>query len=308
MGLKNLYNLARSIVVIPIRWRRKYGFRRFLKRRINLCKLDFNTAECDFDAFVFGSDQIWNPNFSGKVDNIYFGDFRAAKGKRLIAYAASAGSVNNILPYERSFFSLLSNYDAVSVRENTLKDFLKQSNRIKNVCLTLDPVLLAGRETFERVASQKNIRKNYVLVFQLGMGTVPALRKIADKIAKARNLKIIEAMSETEILRRPDVKTMLSPENFISLFQHASYVVTSSFHGMAFSILFEKDFYVYEKSYLSERMVNVLTELGLEERLINVDSELRLNTIDYNMVNKKLIQLRLQSQRFLVDALNVCTS
>lgn len=296
--VRNLLFLVRAIWVFPIRMKRKKGFARFTEKYIHLCPMNFVDSTSDFDAFVFGSDQIWNPQITKGFDRIYFGHFPAAKGKRLVVYAASAGNVEHVKSNEKEFLSLLSSYTAISVREKSLADFINKQVEVKQAEVVVDPVLLAGRTVFEAIASKEKAGKGYLLVFQLSYDVTFTTRRIAESIAKARGLEIVELVSSTESLKNRQLVETASPECFVSFFRDASYVVTTSYHGTVFSILFEKNFTVVDSS-ASERMANLLSALDLNERLVKNEKDVIFDKIDYRTVNKCLEKMRSVSETFL---------
>ena len=230
------------------------------------------------------------------------GAFAGSEGKKRVAYAASAGSVNHLVPLEKELAISISSYTAVSVREKSLADFVNRQMQGIQAKLVLDPVLLAGQETFEKVASQEKAKRDYVLVFQLDYDDTFTVRKIAEAIAQKQRLEIVELVSASESLRNRRLITTASPERVISLFRDANHVVTTSYHGTVFSILFEKNFHVVHSSG-SERMVNLLSALGLEERLIDSEMDITSEQIDYKQVNRRLEKMRLDSVVFLHHAL-----
>lgn len=299
---RNIFLFIRTILVSLIRLKRKKSFSQFTKKYINLCSLDFSNPESEFDAFIFGSDQIWNPLITNGFDNVYFGQFPAVKGKRLVVYAASAGNVEYIKSNKKDFISLLSSYTEISVREKSLADFICKQQEGKQVEVVVDPVLLVGKSIYERIASKEKMQKNYVLVFLLSNDMIFKNRKIAEFIAKAKGLEIVELVSASESLKTSRLIDTASPERFISLFRDASYVVTSSYHGTIFSILFEKDFTVVDSS-ASERMVNLLIALDLKERLAKNEEDVIFGKIDYRQTNEHIKKMRLASQNFLEQAL-----
>ncbi len=301
---QNLFFLIRSILVFPIRLKRKKGFSRFINKHIHLCPMDSTNQGARFDAFVFGSDQIWNPIITEGFDRVYFGQFSASIGKRLVTYAASAGSVEYVKSNEKEFISLLSSYTAISVREKSLADFINKQSGKRRATVVVDPVLLAGRTVFESIALKEKVGNNYLLVFQLSYNdTIFATRRIVNAIAKEKKLEIVELVSFMESLKNNrQIITTASIEHFISLFRDASYVVTTSYHGTIFSILFEKDFTVVD-SFVSERMVSLLSMLDLKERLAKNEKYIILDKIDYRQTNERLEKMRLSSQMFLKQVL-----
>lgn len=299
---QNLLFFVRSMLVFPIRLKRKKGFSCFINKHIHLCPADCINQDAGFDAFVFGSDQIWNPIITEGFDGVYFGRFPASKGKRLVAYAASAGSVEYVKSNEKEFISLLSSYTEISVREKSLADFIYKQSGGRQAEVVVDPVLLVGRTFFESIAAKEKAGKGYLLLFQLSYNDMSSItRKIAEFIAKVRGLEIIELCSATESLKNKQQIDTASPECFISLFRDAGYVVTTSYHGTVFSILFEKEFTVVDSS-VSERMVNLLLSLDLKERLAKNEKDVILEKINYRQVNDRLEKMRLISHDFFKQA------
>jgi len=295
----------RALCALPLRWRRRRKFRQFAQRRLHLLRFDPQGQNPDFDALVFGSDQIWNPRITGRFDKIYFGHFPAAEGTRRIAYAASAGSVDNIVPQAGRFFCLLRHYSSVSVREKSLAGYIRAARPDMHVPTVADPVLLAGPSVFEGIALRRAVRKPYLLLFCLHAGDLKALRPHAESIARQRGLTIVEMASMSESLRKPRQRNTESPEGFVSLLRHADYVVTSSFHGTAFAILFKKDFNAYSlQPSASERMADMLSLLGLSGRLIAESKPYRTGHISYGEADARLALLRKESATYLEKALS----
>lgn len=299
---QNVYFLIRAILALPIRLKRKRRFTLFAQSNLNLCSPDFSNLYSAFDAYIFGSDQIWNPQITEGFDKIYFGCFPAAEGKKRIAYAASAGSVCHLISEEKEFLSFMSSYTAISVREKFIADFVNARIRGMQAEVVLDPVLLAGRGVFERVALQERSNKKYLLVFRFCCNDTSIIRKVAEAIAEKQNLEIVELLPDSEVLKNREIITTASLGDFIALFRDASHIVTTSYHGTVFSILFEKDFHVINSSH-SERMVNLLSSIGLQRRLIDNETGIISEKIKYGQVNKQLEKMRWASQSFLNRAL-----
>ena len=251
----------------------------------------------DFDAFVFGSDQIWNCSLT-QSDSVFWGNAPAFEGRKRIAYAASSGSVKAL---EEDAIANLELFNAVSVRERSLADYLNIF-LTKKIHVVLDPVLLAGRDVFRAIATTKH-RSPYLLYFTLDGNT--KLRVIAERLARNRNLELIEIISYNICFSKSNVKHVLSVNEFLGLFMNADFVVTKSFHGTAFSVLFEREFMVYyDEKEVPERMYNLLNALNLDNRLKHID-DLSLTSfpIDWHHVNEKLEKMRVSSRQFLAEAL-----
>lgn len=299
--IRNLLFLLRAIWAFPIRLKRKKKFSRFRHNWLNLLSADCLGTDSDFDVFVFGSDQIWNPIITKGLDKVYFGQFPAAKGKRLIAYAASAGSSVNLASCISELQMFIPRFHAISVREKSLSDYI-QPIIGNSVPVVLDPVLLAGRYVYSQISRSKNKRKPYLLSFQLLYNE--NLSQVAEKVAREKKLDLIELASFESFMRRGQLTTQ-SIEYFLSLFQNADYIITSSFHGTVFAILFEKDFNTISfDDKQSERMSDLLSSLRLSDRLVLNEQKLVTDSIDYALVNTRLSELRIASQTFIKSTLN----
>lgn len=289
--------ITKEVLSIPIRFKRERLFKRFVKDYLHLSPLQLDEKANDFDAFVFGSDQIWN-RWITQSDMVFWGEAPAFEGKRRIAYAASAGSVNAL---DEDAMSNLERFDAVSVREKSLADYLK-SLTTKKIDTVLDPVLLAGKELFSAIATTKH-RSPYLLYFSLEGDA--KLRPIVERLAKKRNLELIEVISFKICFTKGNVKHVLSINDFLGLFLYADFVVTKSFHGTAFSILFERNFMVYyDGQEAPERMSSLLHALGLGNHLTHIDEpSIASFPIKWQQVNERLEQMRISSRQFLAEAL-----
>ena len=300
--IRNILFFIRSIVVMPIRLLRRSRFASFRHKFIRTYPCNFDCESSCLDAYIFGSDQIWNPKITRGFDKIFFGYFPAAKNKKNISYAASVGSIDNIISKEKDFFSMLSRYTNISVREKSIADFINCRMRTAS-CSVVDPVLLVGKTAFTSIALKKRSNKEYLLVFKLASDESVIVNEIAGKIAKEKKLEIVELVS-VESIRNLSVLATASPERFISLFRDASYVVTTSYHGTVFSILFEKDFNTVSLNNSIERMSYLLSVLGLEDRIIDMKKKnVASHKIDYGSINGRLHKMIMDSQSFIKEAL-----
>ena len=289
--------IVRELLSLPIRYKRERFFNRFIRENLHLSPLQMDDKANDFDAFVFGSDQIWNCSLT-QSDSVFWGNAPAFEGRKRIAYAASAGSIKVL---DENAIVNLELFNAVSVRERSLADYLNIF-LTKKIQVVLDPVLLAGRDVFRAIATTKH-RSPYLLYFTLDGNT--KLRVIAERLARNRNLELIEIISYNICFSKSNVKHVLSVNEFLGLFMNADFVVTKSFHGTAFSVLFEREFMVYyDEKEVPERMYNLLNALNLDNRLKHID-DLSLTSfpIAWHHVNEKLEKMRVSSRQFLAEAL-----
>lgn len=261
-----------------------------------------------FDIFVCGSDQIWNPDWSNEV---FFLKFAGPAVK--IAYAASIGQSSLTDSYKMKLAEVISGFDSVSLREHQFVDELGALAG-KNIECVLDPTMLLRKEDYEKICSDNILDGEYALVYLLGSNK--ANIKTARKIGKCLGVKIAyipyvgnyclddEKNSDFPLL---DV----GPREFLSLIKNARAVITDSFHACVFSIIFHKDFYCLErkenlhKSTMGNRISTLLGEVSLQGRLVkSFDDFTNIRPINYNSVDIQLNELRKNSMNFLRRSLN----
>ncbi len=209
-------------------------------------KDDFRKIINDYDCFLIGSDQVWNP-FLGIDTDITLLKFYD-NGPRKISYASSFG-VSHLPDDKKEYYrEAFKSFDCISVREPTGKTIINELTD-KKVEVVLDPTLLMNADDWEGYAESVDINGDYVLIYD--MYHDPGLREIAKKIAKNKNAMVI-ALSRM-ILPDMKIKTLknISPSNFLWLFKNARAIVTDSFHGTVFSVNFNKEFYTYPQFLVS---------------------------------------------------------
>lgn len=215
------------------------------------------------DLYVTGSDQVFNLN--SPYYQVYYLGFPKQSFKK-IAYAPSFG-VESFSEEYNKVGNYVNDFDYLSCREEVGADFLSSiTGRI--VPTVVDPVLLHDAFFWKSVAVEPAIKDDYILVYDLNGGN--ALIEIANKIKVQTKCKIVCVTGNINRLFRVD-KLVYSagPAEFVGWFSRAKYVVTDSFHGTAFSIIFSKEFFTYEAvEASSSRLKNLLKKSGYENRLI----------------------------------------
>lgn len=272
----------------------------FKETRIVSTKQDLSLLTQDFDVFICGSDQIWAPNV---FDETYMLSF-VPSGKKKISYAASIGLPTIPNEVKAIYKKLLSNFDAISVREQQGQELLKKEFNIDSV-VVLDPTLLITNDQWKRIAIYPTHPPKYILCYFLGKNEEHRL--LAEQFAKKLQLKII-CLSRYSIDKRSTFITDVDagPREFIGYIQNAEYIITDSFHGLCFSINLNKDFYVVNRFSSSDpinqnsRIENILRVLDLKGRLIE-SLPTNIESIDYDKVNKLLAENRMYSYQFLSE-------
>ena len=181
-----------------------------------------------YDAFISGSDQVWNPGCSGG-DDTYFLDF--ADKRKKYSYAASMGNYSFPLSEYSHYSDLLRGMDQISVREASAIEELNKLG-ISSASVNADPVFLLTREQWESMVIKRLYNNRYVLVYLIQPDV--NVMKSASKYAKEHNCKIISNKKSIEFILHN------SPEEFLSWIYYADCVFTNSFHGTAFSLILNR--------------------------------------------------------------------
>lgn len=292
----------------PVRIQRRKGFEKFISEKLNLSRERFveggRVPAENYDAIFFGSDQIWSPNHTHGADSVFFGDFPAPAQTRKIAYAASAGAASETLGENAFVASALKNFSAISVREANLSASLQPHTDLK-IETVLDPTLLADKSVWENLAEPPATRKKYVLVYQVSYN--PQADRIARELAAQLGAEVVSVWAGYS-LRGNMLKTE-TPEQFVGWFKNAACVVSTSFHGTAFSLIFEKPLYYVGRGNAAEnRPKQILGALGLMDRFIAGTAPTpTFSAIDYGKINTEMgggIQmLQTHSRAFIERAL-----
>jgi hypothetical protein len=296
--------IGSEIILFRRRFIRYWKFNKFIKKKLSIrTKPIKNVVEIDkdYDAYIFGSDQIWNLSITKGFDDIFWGNFIVKKNAKKISYAASMDT-EKIQEYAL-IKSRLSNFDYLSVRENQLKNLL-QPLCYKEINTVLDPTLLVSPQTWNSFIKKPNIKKKYVLVYQVR--ETPQTLRIANEIASQIGGVVIRLVAFFNSWKYgKNLHQSEGPEEFVNWIKYAECVVTTSFHGTAFSIIFNKPFYTLKLSDGSDsRAKNLLIKFNLSDRFISPESNINLTDIDYTNVNSKLNELRSLSKSFLINSLD----
>ena len=269
---------------------------------------DLQTLNSEYDAFVCGSDQIWTPHV---FNPHYFLDF-VSDDKRKIAYAPSVGlnKIENV-HIKAQMKDLCQKIPYLSTREKSGSKLIENLLDGRNVDTVLDPTLLLDKQDWEQIADNNEIYSdNYLLAYFLGCNE--KYWENVYQIAKELNLKVkIIPIYKKDSERHGEILQGVGPKEFLSLIRNAQYVCTDSFHGLIFSINFEKQFTAYErfkrndKLNQNSRIHNILNLLELQSRIYSrgKQSEKYRDEIDYIKVKKKLKQEVIHSEGYLKRAL-----
>lgn len=301
--------------VSPILARQNRSFARFRQENLRLSRETYRAdnqeeiADRNYEAVVCGSDQIWNTK-AKDADFVYYLPFPIPGRKAAYAVSLNIGSFEGIENRER-YKEWISDFDYLSCREedgvDKLRSLLGQEHRVD---LALDPTLLHNKVEFARITSPRLIRGKYIFVYYVWFNSsiVSAARRIARKtglpvytIEMAKGSRAYLRLIKNGI---HPVTRHLAPGDYLSLIKNAAYVVTDSFHGTSFSLVFEKQFVCIndkagENDYKNDvRITGILRRLGLQDRFITSEEADGFDLdapIDYGRVTKKRLQLAEES-------------
>jgi len=283
---------------------------KFIRRHITLTKahkwIPKNIQSTyGFDAYIVGSDQVWRPIYNRVIEDMYLNFLGDTHVKR-IAYAASFGTTNwEYTPeQERACSALLKKFDAVSVRETKGVEFCKTYFGVDAKCV-LDPTLLLQKEDYLKLIPtvSNSAPKHLLTVYMLDM--TDQKKELIEKIARIKGLTV-HSIGASSV--QDGIPIAASVESWLQGFQDADFILTDSFHGTVFSILFEKPFLTISNADRGNaRFESLLGNLNLRNRLIgtsNFDLDAQLdNTMDYSSIHAILATDRAKSLSFLRDHL-----
>ncbi|RZF58944.1 polysaccharide pyruvyl transferase family protein [Sphingobacterium corticibacterium] len=312
---KSFVGKAKYLVKYLITWRltkkRFLAFEYFINKFLLNYPKDsrtFKTGEeiiNNCNIYIYGSDQIWRSLDKGGVtfDNVYYGDYPFTTHEKKIAYAGSMGTILYNKEAKNNFIQKLSNFNEISIRDKSLKDFLETFSQ-REFTHVFDPIFLLDKETWVKRFGLLNDKQTapYLLVYNLLENK--QVTDLAEKIAEQKGLKVIEIVGTIRLFRDKNrFQQTAGPLEFLQLIYNSSFVVASSFHGVAFSILFNKEFCASSMGLKANRVLDMLEDLQLSDRYV---SEYQINQvmkpINYNLVNILISKKRDLSRDFLKKA------
>ena len=308
---RSLRDVVRFRARAVLHRRLEKNFRDFEKQNTKLFparpithKARLSLADTRYDAIICGSDQVWNPNITDS-DLSYFLDF-CTDNTRRIAYAPSFG-VDCLDGGFASAVSLeLKRFAALSVRERSGQSLMEEMTG-QVVPIVVDPSMLLDAGEWSAQEREHPLgRGKYILFYTVRNS--PSLFSYCRALSEKTGMKIV-IIGGNAIKKMQNRDPMMqfavdvSPAEWLYLIHHAHYVVTNSFHGTAFSIIYRKNFYVEFSSDTNSRLAHITEMLGLQDRVVKngmCDDDLQC---DYSVAESKLPALCLDSMRYLEDAL-----
>lgn len=283
------------------------GFVDFCSKYIHYCNGLYTREKIpllnqEYEVFISGSDQVFNPLCSG-MDRTFFLDFVDDKNIKA-SYAASLG-FSEIPDSCREYINLLSDFDFLSIREKSSASVLQSFLSHNNIKDHIDPTLLLTRSKWETIADE-SLCPSYKYLLIYAINEDKKMLKYAEKCAKAMGCKAIYLSDR--YVKPIGFKTIsgVTPEQWLGFFLNAEFVVTNSFHGVAFSINFHKNFSPYmltSNTIINTRVCDLLSMLDLKyllKREVNYNIK-----INYEAVDKIIDYERKKSVEYLKEVLEI---
>ena len=310
------------------RWRKAWqslraNYRTFYRCQRMLCqgvdgfkakilKIDYDTPSVlkdkkDYDVYICGSDQIWNPKILSDNRRLFY--YAAFTNKKKISYAPSIGRYQIPDEWKEKVAELIKSFYAISVREEAGRDALQELTQQK-VELVVDPTLLLSKKEWEDILSCKYIKKEkYVLGYILTPNDT--YYRIACEYAQQHGLKFYLFMLNLEDYGHADRLISGGPFDFLAYIRNADMVFTDSFHGTIFSTIFEVPFYTFKRfsddSPINQnsRIETLLMNMGAADRLIDekMKSELTDAMPDFDEMMSRMKPLIEHSKDYLKENL-----
>lgn len=307
--VKNKLNQKKqSLFFEPVKYEisetRKRCLELYERENYNVCNINSSAMwqaiiaeEC---RFVIGSDIIWQPNLG--VPTSFFADYAFYTGIKVFSYATSLGATEIPHKLVKWYKKYLSSYTAISVREKQSADLLNSLTglRIENV---VDPTLLFDNKFWSEFGDHATIKKSCKYVLAYFVMEDERYWKYVERIVKKTGLSVVVMPMHRldEINHDYDVVENGTPYDFVWLIEHAELICTDSFHACAFSLNFEKEFYLMRRVRKDEdaKYDDFLNRYGLQARCVTDESIFERRSINYNQSSNILCQDRLKSQEFI---------
>ena len=284
-----------------------YKFDNFYTTQFNRTKkrydyTNFNEIEndIDFDGFVCGGDTIFCVDEFG-IDDGFYANYDVMKKNYVVAYGASFGDTHFTDEIYKKIDERLKNFKAIGIREIGMVDYIKSKVDIP-VSKVLDPTLLLEASEYASIEAEPKEKEKYLLLYSRRRNQ--NMIDFADKVAKEKGLKVIDIS-----LRKYSGHTMAyetGVEEYLTLIKNAEFVVTNSFHGLIFSVIYRKQFAMFSRQYNDTKINEMIDLFGLKDRLFKTGTEEYNEEIDYDLVHDRIEKAKVKSLEFLKNELDNC--
>lgn len=294
-------DILKELIKLPSKIKRRHQFESFISKYLS--PVEDKKEWKEFDFYILGSDQIWNPFITG-FDEFYFGKFSRKSSSKIISYAPSLELVDLKGGDIEKIIRLSANINNISVRETTMLDVLKD-NVDYSLALVVDPTLLVNPQVWNKFVIKKSTNERYILLYQVRTDHI--VQENAIKMARDKGCKLKIIVSNRYNIPFRDIQYIKpSPLDFLSVIYNAEMILSSSFHGVVFSLIFHKEFYAIKlDDNRNDRIISLLSQINLSDRIIEVNqiNELPFSPIEYTSVDDRIDKIRKKSEDFIRNAL-----
>ena len=308
--------LFKWIFCLPI-FRKNKRFARFYSAYYKCSEQRFDNPQSlvqydyPYDILITGSDQVWNP-IHILTDTSFFLPFAHSHTPK-IAYAPSFSVASLPAGFEAIIRPYVEDYSHISVREKSGIDIMK-SLTDKEVSMVCDPTLLLTKADWNVLAAQSKIKisEPYILVYVLSYAynPYPAINAIIEKVQQELDMPLILLDAPVLDMKFKNARFIkdAGPAEFLYLVQHASFVITTSFHGTAFALNFGIPFYsvIRDHSGFDTRMIDLIESVEADRAIVYdqpIDKPIAMN---FENVEKRLEVIRQHSQAYIRNSLSHC--
>lgn len=292
---KNVLAGLKEFVRLPLRRKRYKMFNLFIEKNFHLLQVEKTGLDKKLDLLIVGSDQLWNYVLTGGFNNLYWGNIPGYT-KPMITYAISmeVQPADDII--KDKIKKCIKNFDGISVRENTLRKTLQPLTN-KEIRLCLDPTMLVSIDIWNKVVSSPIIKDPYVLLYQVRSSKTAEI--IASKIADMYKCKVVKLYASADE-ESDTVCFGAGPSEFLNLIKYAKHVVSVSFHGTIFPLVFHVPITpILLGDGKDDRVLSILNRLDLEHLAMSDASSLQLPSIDWIEIDSKIQEIRKDSENYL---------
>lgn len=292
--------------------RREQAFKKLIAIKLPITKEYNNRFEIQehFNYLVCGSDQIWNPVASGNNDPIYYLDFGDKSSKRF-AYAASSGSKEFGKGNESTIKSYLTRMCGIGVRENFMKTYIENVFHLK-ATVTPDPTLLLETHEWDNLIERptQKVPDKYILIYSLM--SIKEVIKLASEIAHKMKLPLLHINVNRRLgyWKQKGIDFNMNeatPGEFLWLYKHATFIITNTFHGNMFAVIFRKDFVHINLVKDDNRITTLHQNIKFNnDRIIsNIDDFNKISPhINYEQYEQHIAQFRQKGLDFINHCIN----
>lgn len=291
-------------------------FHRFIAQNYRLSRKFYYKGSIEkcppkYDIYVTGSDQVWNPRWMCGDTNFLL-DFAPDEATRL-SYASSFATSEIPSEYRDTYVRCLNKYDEITVREEKGTELVKELTG-RNAELTVDPTLLLSADSYKQMAEQSaiTIKEPFILAYIMSymFDPYPQVQRIIEKVKAVLGHNVYIVRGKNPHPENPSYISLsdVGPAEFVWLFANASFVITTSFHGTAFSLINQVPLFSVVQSEQSsdDRITSLLSRVDQTKSIIahnDIPTEEQIRSSEIVASSAQVQNLREESAKLLADML-----